>query len=323
MSNEIELKFEIDQSSIESISHFFDSLTILERTNYQLENIYYDTPDSYLKSHRISIRVRSKQIEQQAKQYEMTLKSAGLAVAGLHQRLEYNVDLTNEQIDLTLFPRLALPKDADITWLTKQLIAQFTTHFTRHVWLVSVNQSEIEIALDMGSIAVTKNKQIPIQEIELELKSGNQNDLIELALQVTRFKSHLFSQSKASRGYQLLKGSKINKIDNLDIDIENLKSTLAKLLQFWQTNEEYALIHNDLNFYQNTLFEVKTSLAKIIAALTNKESSNLLISSYQIWSQQCNHIEQVKMFAFSESNNKLKLLLMRVMLTNELNANNY
>ena len=89
MSNEIELKFEIDQSSIESISHFFDSLAILERTNYQLENIYYDTPDSYLKSHRISIRVRSKQIEQRAKQYEMTLKSAGLAVAGLHQRLEY------------------------------------------------------------------------------------------------------------------------------------------------------------------------------------------------------------------------------------------
>lgn len=316
MTNEIEIKFEIDHSTIEPISHFFNSLTILKQETYQLENIYYDTHDNFLKSHHTSIRVRGIQTPQQAnKQYELTLKTSGKSIAGLHQRLEYNADLPSQEPDLTLLPPQLLPDKVDLAWLSTHLVSQFTTNFDRAIWLVQFKQSEIEIALDCGSIALANRKHVPIKEIELELKTGNQADLILLALQLCQFNVHLFSQSKAARGYYLLKELAIKKIDCLTIQPPYGKKALAEILHFWQSNEEYALANNDFNYYQQTLMQVKSNLTDMLAELMAHNGNIRLDEIFNCWSNQLNSLKEIKSFAFSEKNTQLKLLLLSSLLS--------
>lgn len=315
MSNEIELKFEIEQATIKPISQFFESLMILQHDTYHLENTYYDTPDNYLKSHHSSIRVRGIQTHSQTKQYEITVKSSGHAIAGLHQRLEYNANLPNKTLDLSVLPQDILPKTVDLDSLAKQLQAQFTTNFTRRMWLVAFNQSKIEIALDCGSITIPNGHQIPIQEIELELKAGNSIDLITFALQISQFRIHLFSQSKAARGYRLLKRQSIGKMNTISLDHLQVNSALTKLLKFWQTNEEYALTNHDLIIYQYTLSQVNAHLTKILPSIEGVETKQELKKIFNQWSLQVLSIKDIELFAYSEINNQLKLWLIRLLLT--------
>ena len=52
-------------------------------------NIYYETPDAWLRGHDMGLRIRGENGH-----YEMTMKIAGRVTGGLHQRPEYNVALT-------------------------------------------------------------------------------------------------------------------------------------------------------------------------------------------------------------------------------------
>lgn len=298
MSNEIELKFQINQSDIEHLQSYLNQWVYCDEAEFSsqknltnqlnLTNTYYDTEDHLLRQNGCGLRIRTTE-DGQNKCYEITVKSKGNSVSGLHERIEINRPLPNDKLDLSVLPKEALP-DGLI-----QLNPLFATNFKRQTWLVSFANSEIEVALDIGSI--TSNGQSkPIQEVELEIKQGNKQDLINFAIELSRFNLHLFSQSKASRGYRLF----LNVPLTSSVYSPQTEQDLPSLLNFWQQNEEYALENNDLTYY-------KQLLIKINEILINK---NLEIEpEFQQWQIAIQHINSIKKFAYSEVNTKFKLRL--------------
>ena len=299
MSNEIELKFQINQSDIEQLQNYLNQWVCCDEAEFSsqqhlvnqlnLTNTYYDTENHFLRRNGCGLRIRTTETEQ-SKCFEITLKSKGNSIGGLHERIEINQPLPNDKLDLSVLPKDVLPNG-----LT-QLKPLFTTNFKRQTWLISFANSEIEVALDLGQIT-SNGQSMPIQEVELEIKQGNKQDLLNFAIELSRFNLHLFSQSKASRGYRLL--------DNLTLTptviSSQIEKDLAVLLNFWQQNEEYALANNELNYYKQLLIQINE-------ILINK---NLQIEpEFKQWQMAIPFIDSIKQFAYCEVNTKFKLMLM-------------
>lgn len=304
MNQEIELKFQISESAIKSLSRFLQTQDLVEKHSLQLTNTYYDSLDNLLRNHRSSLRIRGTCELGKSTEYEITVKSAGKALAGLHARQEHNVRLPNNRLDLSVLPPHVFGEGLDKDVLAKNLVAQFSTNFERQTWLINYNQSQIEVALDQGKIVADKLMQ-PIIEVELELKTGYQLDLLLLALELSKFNLHLFSQSKAARGYRLLQGNHLSPIASLAAD----NISIADILQFWQTNEEYALVYNNLSLYRETLRSVANNLQYVLPAAQNEYSSKIN-QVYCAWLKNLEYLCDVKTFAFSEINTQLKLYLL-------------
>lgn len=298
MSNEIELKFQINQSDIEHLQSYLNQWVYCDEAEFssqknltnqlKLTNTYYDTEDHLLRQNGCGLRIRSTE-DGQNKCYEITVKSKGNSVSGLHERIEINRPLPNDKLDLSVLPKESLP-DGLI-----QLNPLFTTNFKRQTWLISFANSEIEVALDIGSI--TSNGQSkPIQEVELEIKQGNKQDLINFAIELSRFNLQLFSQSKASRGYRLY----LNVALTSSVYSPQTEQDLPSLLNFWQQNEEYALENNDLTYYKQLLIQINE-------ILINKNFEIKL--EFEQWQMAMQRINSIKNFAYSEVNTKFKLRL--------------
>ena len=298
MSNEIELKFQINQSDIEHLQSYLNQWVYCDEAEFssqknltnqlKLTNTYYDTEDHLLRQNGCGLRIRSTE-DGQNKCYEITVKSKGNSVSGLHERIEINRPLPNDKLDLSVLPKEALPEGLI------QLNPLFTTNFKRQTWLISFANSEIEVALDIGSI--TSNRQSkPIQEVELEIKQGNKQDLINFAIELSRFSLHLFSQSKASRGYRLF----LNVPLTPSVFSPQIEQDLPSLLNFWQQNEEYALENNDLTYYKQLLIQINE-------ILINKNFE--IEPEFQQWKMAMQRINSIKNFAYSEVNTKFKLRL--------------
>ena len=102
--------------------------------------------------------------------FEQTIKTSGKVIAGLHQRPEYNIDIDNNQPILSLFPEAIWPEEIDVNQLQQEIVELFSTNFTRHTWLITLANGQVELAFDSGTIACKDFSQTPnIYEIELEL----------------------------------------------------------------------------------------------------------------------------------------------------------
>ncbi|MDF7671298.1 CYTH domain-containing protein [Orbaceae bacterium ESL0721] len=278
MSQEIELKFAINSADIAPLTQFL--MQYATPNHLILTNTYYDTADNYLRDHGYGLRVRKTEYKQN-EHYEITLKRKGTMVAGLHERAEFNGDLPNKNPDLSQLPPNALPANCDLKQLQQSIIPLFQTDFSRQTWLVNIADSQIEVALDQGKIK-TDSEACTIQELELELKYGSKGDLIDFALQLCRFHLRLFSQSKAARGYLLLQ-AKSQKLPSQKLpsqkmvesvpltEHQSLKVKLSELLQYWQHNEESALMHNDLSNYVETFIKVAQRIQSLVTHLNDDD----------------------------------------------------
>lgn len=167
METEIELKFFVFPEFSTQLLTKISEMKILQQSSRLLGNVYFDTPDQQLRQHDIGLRVRRFDDV-----FVQTLKTAGRVVAGLHQRPEYNVEITGQEPDLSLHPQDAWPEGLDIAALQQQLCPLFSTDFERQQWLVAMaDGSQIEVAFDQGQVSAN-GKSEPICEVELELKSG-------------------------------------------------------------------------------------------------------------------------------------------------------
>jgi len=199
MSEEIELKFLVEDSDvINKIQQLIEQLDLSYTHNVkQLKNQYFDT--------KLDFGLRTRQYQSAEHQSsEQTIKTAGQVVGGLHKRPEYNVDIEGNYPELSLFPADIWPQTTNVALFQQQLICLFSTDFERHTWcLTTANNSQIELVFDSGQIT-SGDQFVEINEIELELSSGQQSDLFDLARNLVR---HIAVrpgiESKAARGYQL------------------------------------------------------------------------------------------------------------------------
>ncbi len=196
MSQEIELKYQIDEKTAKNVTALLIPFTILSQGQIFLKNSYYDSTDNYFAQHKMGFRVRCQNGE-----FCQTLKTKGKIENGLHIRPEYEMAIPSEIPNLELFHNF---QDLNLPTNLK-LEEKFSTDFQRTYWLIRFQNAEIEIALDQGEVKAYSLTS-PICELEFELKTGEiqvLRDFIEqLHLPDTAKASNI---SKAQRGYELLK----------------------------------------------------------------------------------------------------------------------
>ena len=200
MSTETELKLSLAPADVADLLRH----PLLASTPKQqhLKNTYVDTDDLALTRQQVAVRER-----QIGAQTLLTVKTAGHSVGGLSQRLEWEAPCQPGTFDFHALVDDTVLADA-LTALANRLAPMFTTDFERLSWRIRQDQSDVEIALDRGVIAATRQGRTlsqPICELELELKSGDADALMTLAAQLgTDITLTPLDDSKAARGYALL-----------------------------------------------------------------------------------------------------------------------
>ncbi len=209
MAQEIELKLSLPPSAQQQLLQhpLLQQLSIADREQRQLFNIYFDTPNQALNQHRVALRIR-----RQGERFIQTLKSKGISSGGLHQRQEWEWDLPEAKLDIALLPPQSLPESVVLA----DLQPAFNTDFLRTAWQLEVKednrQARIELVLDHGFAVSGDHPQNhddqpasdPISEIELELVSGDPLLIFTLALELAKtIPLRITRVSKAERGYRL------------------------------------------------------------------------------------------------------------------------
>lgn len=207
MPTEIELKYQIS-SNTERNDTVADDITamlkehnvLFEMNQNQLINNYFDSENLALRKMDFGLRIRIK-----GQQYEQTIKTAGTVVGCLHQRPEFNINIPTNQLNLSLFDQTIWPENTDVALLEKDLQVIFSTNFLRQTWLIHLNDSVIELALDRGIISTGSDQPtLDINELEIELVSGHEQALFVLAEQLMAIvEMEPGKLSKAARGYAL------------------------------------------------------------------------------------------------------------------------
>jgi triphosphatase len=197
---ETELKFEVDAAGAKALGLHL-KLTALGRSR-KLRSVYYDTPETELRDHGLTLRVRD-----DGERRVQTVKRSALGGAGFRRDEWENL--------LAPGAGAALAPDLDAAAQTPlgDLLSRRELAFVRPAFEVEVRRTTrslehegaiIEIALDRGCVRA-EDRRSPIGEMELELKTGSLKALFALARDLSAVAAlDLCFISKAARGYALL-----------------------------------------------------------------------------------------------------------------------
>ena len=197
MPNEIELKLTISPHEAAILMQHPLLVAAGKPQCRLLLSYYFDTPTLDLMAHHAALRVR-----RIGGLWVQTIKIGGTAVNGLHIRPEWEIVIPDSQPHPLLFTD---PLVRTVLTDNRAALLQpiFQTEFWRKTWLLNYQGSSIEAALDQGEVS-SQGRRLPINELELELKSGNPDTLSQLADELSQ---HIVLQpepvSKAQRGYAL------------------------------------------------------------------------------------------------------------------------
>ena len=266
MQNEIEIKL-IVSDEIEDVLNKLskDQDVKLVSQAFKLANIYFDTPDKKLRKWDMGLRIRVND-----QHIEQTIKTAGQVIGGLHQRPEYNVDITQRTPQLDLFPQQIWPEDCDVSELQKDIKPLFSTDFSRHGYMmIYPDGNVVEMVFDRGTIS-SNDKKVEICEVELELVKGKPELIFELASQLSKHSPCRFGiDSKAARGYRLAQGITNQVVPLVMVQVSSDDSleqayvkTISHGLSHWQYHIELFIEQHDIL----ALREVKNGLQLIIKA---------------------------------------------------------
>lgn len=168
---------------------------ITDAQKITMQASYYDTLDKALKKHGVSLRLR--------KENDQSVCCLKMKVSDIaRHEFEVYADSIAEGIS-------KLCQNSDIPGSIKQLIkntdivCMFSSRFERTLRLASSGDSKIEIAYDSGQL-MQDNRFCSVSEVELELKEGNDADLIALCSYLQEKYSLTLSHStKAGRAAAL------------------------------------------------------------------------------------------------------------------------
>lgn len=186
---------------------------------------YFDTAGNDLAKEKVAYRVR-----RENEVWVATIKSGGGDQGGLHQRMEWNVEVKSGAADLSVFARTAINKALLARLAKKQLFPVVQTTFVRLAFVLSFEGSIIEAALDQGTITAG-GKQVPILEVELELKEGSPAHLLALGARLAQqYPLVPERKSKFLRGL-LLCGRAIEKESKMSAESESM-TAIYQLIAF-------------------------------------------------------------------------------------------
>lgn len=207
---EVELKLALPVSRAARLESQLARLPVLQgckKTQVHLHNVYWDTPDQFLRQHQMVLRIRRFGSDKNP-QWVQTMKMSDSNVSALSRRGEWEVPVPGASPSLDALqdsPWLDFDPDRVIF---NALAPCFVTAFERTSWQVhGANDSCIEVSLDIGRITVN-HQHAAICELELELLEGQPAALFEIAHHIACVMPTIpLSMSKAERGYALADGS--------------------------------------------------------------------------------------------------------------------
>lgn len=200
MAQEVELKFLIESGGLPML----DSLPLIGKRlrharREHIETTYFDTPERLFTDHGFALRVRKHR-----KGRLLSIKQTGSF--GI-ERGEWERPISGDEPspeDISETPAAALLHE---NGAGRRLEPLYTVAVDRATFLVKEGTSRIEVAVDRGEIK-HNGRQLPICELELELKKGDPRRLFALARQfVEKAPLRLSFVSKGDRGDRLVDGS--------------------------------------------------------------------------------------------------------------------
>ena len=202
MSIETELKLRITPEHLARLRRhaLFRAHQITAPVTRHLHNTYYDTPKLDLHNKEMALRLR-----RVGGRWLQTLKGGGSVRAGLHQRNEWEAPVALARLDFSVLQASVLKTYLPLR-LRKKLKSVFVTDFYRTSRLLEWQGAQIEVCMDHG-VVKTAQHSTPICEVELELKSGEPQQLYALALVLLEIAPlELETVSKAEQRFRLLSG---------------------------------------------------------------------------------------------------------------------
>jgi inorganic triphosphatase YgiF len=198
---EIEIKFRADKAAIQKLLSSPVMKGAAASPPKELVSTYFDTAEKHLQLQGIALRVRKTGRAAPV----MTLKWDEPAAAGPFSRGEVEVRCPGGVPDVQLLGPDAAKRVADAAGALP-LIPAFETRVKRRTVILRHGHSELEIALDDGSI-VAGEARLPLTEVEVELKSGNIHDMLACAVLLSREAAlQLDFESKSAKGYRIASG---------------------------------------------------------------------------------------------------------------------
>lgn len=192
MGIEFELKFSAAVEQLEAVEAAYS----LEYRSFHMETTYFDTPSFALSDRKITLRRR---LENGVS--VCTVKTP----VSTYGRGEW--DCRMENIEEAIPELCKLGASEELLALTEEgLRAVCGARFDRQAGTLSFGDSQLELALDRG-ILFGGGREIPLCEIEVELKSGVPEDAVTFAMALAhRFGLQPEHLSKFRRSLALAKG---------------------------------------------------------------------------------------------------------------------
>ena len=192
MAIEFELKFRGTAESIQEINRTISGETM----EFAMETTYYDGVSGQLSAKKYTFRRRMENAISVC-----TLKTP----AGDNRRGEWEVECDDIHKAVDLLVQMGAPED--LKELTAQgIVAVCGAKFHRIAKTIQFDDAVLELALDQG-ILMGGGRQIPLCEVEVELKSGEPEQAEQYAkILATKFGLQPEPHSKFRRAFDLYKG---------------------------------------------------------------------------------------------------------------------
>ncbi len=169
----------------------------------EMHAVYFDTEDRRLYRDGIAFRVRK-----EGRKLVATLKWNGSSEDGMHKREEINVPVSDETKlttpDIQIFDQSEMCQVLTELVGKRTLIPMMDIYFVRRQVRIDTGKSINELSVDVGKI-VCGEKTVPISELEIELYSGEEADMLALGQQISeKYALIPEDKSKYKRGLDLI-----------------------------------------------------------------------------------------------------------------------
>lgn len=255
---EVELKLEIDAAGFERLV----SSELLGEPDEMIEqtSTYFDTNYNAFFAEGFTLRIRK-----DGDARTQTVKATGPS-ASIFARSEWETAVTGDTpvIDMTS------PLINEFGDQANDLRPRFDVVNERRIWNVKENDSNIEVALDRGSVR-SVDREAPILELELELKDGKPEDLFSLARKIEGIVPVRFGVlSKAERGFRLLEAERaVVKADPVELDrgasaCQAFQTISSSCFRQFRVNE--TILRSRKN--EDSLHRARVALRRLRSAIT-------------------------------------------------------
>lgn len=255
---EVEMKLEIDAAGFERLASsdlLGDPKETIEQTS-----TYFDTRDNSFFAEGFTLRIRKVGTAR-----TQTVKATGPS-ASIFARSEWETPVSGDSpvIDMTSPLINELGGQANEVWPKFEVVNE------RRIWTVTENGSNIEVALDRGSVR-SIDREASILELELELKDGKPKDLFALARKIESIVPIGFGVlSKAERGFRLLEAERtVVKADPVELDREDSACQAFQTIAY-SCFRQFLLNETILRGRKNeeSLHQARVALRRLRSAIT-------------------------------------------------------